>query len=109
LIPENKKIKIKMKITAEFDKAELQKIYKNISKVKRVVKGLINTLPRDGSRQYSELVKNAIINGRSFAKYSPSYKAWKDRKGFGSKFWKLRGDLERVEEEDNRQDHFLGL
>ena len=85
-----------MKITAEFNKADLQKIYKNIEKVKRVITGLSRTLPRDASRQYSELVKNAIINGRSYAKYSPSYKAWKDSKGFGGKFWKLKGDLERA-------------
>ena len=86
-----------MNITAEFSRAELQKIYKNIYKIKRVVKGLINTLPKDASRQYSELVKNAIINGKgSHAKYRPSYKAWKDSKGFGSKFWKLKGDLERA-------------
>jgi hypothetical protein len=88
-----------LNLQCSFDKAELQKIYKNLSKVDRVVKGLARTLPRDASRQYSELVRNAIINGRgirAYAKYSPHYKAWKDAKGFGGKFWKLQGDLERA-------------
>lgn len=88
-----------MNLTCEFNKAELLKIYKNIDKVKRVIKGLVRTIPQQASREYSELVKNAIINGRgikAYTKYSPHYKAWKDSEGFGNKFWKLQGDLERA-------------
>ena len=88
-----------MNISCEFNKGELQKIYKNISKVKRVIKGLSRTLPKDASREYSQLVKNAIINGhgiKPYAKYSPHYKAWKEKNKLGSKFWKLRGDLEKA-------------